>query len=285
MFILRKTARTFGHSPLFLCFASGSSSTSCRKHVPKMDPSGYPALEGGKTSSDGDLGVCKSQCHWRLGVRINANTQQAGQMDTLGSRRTSSQDACQSAVLVTRAAILQDAHRMSCSSTWHIWWARASVTVRGADTATSTLNFCLNLIALARRLLIMACARRTWRGWRRWRTWRRWRRWAAGHHGVGGLRFDATLTRAWLATLQLHEAFLAPCGTPAVLHLISPVSHPQKKMSKHERKNMQHLIGKSNKSREEKAWQENRTSLSTAPASSQCHPQFRSQPPTHHGPT
>ena len=113
-------AKLLAHSPFFLCFASGSSSTSCRKHVPKMDTSGYPALEGGKTSSDGDLGVCKSQCHWRLGVRINANTQQAGQMDTLGSGRTSSQDACQSAVLVTRAAILQDAHRMSCSSTWHI---------------------------------------------------------------------------------------------------------------------------------------------------------------------
>lgn len=113
-------AKLLGHSPLFFVLRIWLKQHIMPKARPKMDTSGYPALEGGKTSSDGDLGVCKSQCHWRLGIRINANTQQAGQMDTLGSGRTSSHDACQSAVLVTRAAILQDAHRMSCSSTWHI---------------------------------------------------------------------------------------------------------------------------------------------------------------------
>mmetsp|Transcript_106047 Transcript_106047/g.129355 ORF Transcript_106047/g.129355 Transcript_106047/m.129355 type:complete len:238 (-) Transcript_106047:628-1341(-) len=138
-------------------------------------------------------------------------------MDTLGTCGASSQDACQSAIFVARAAVLQDAHRMGSGATWHISRAGASVTVRSADTATSTLHFGLNLIALARRLLIVAlawCWRRWWRRRGRWR----WRWAAARHHRVRGLGLDTTLTWAGLATLQLHKAFLSPGSSPAVLH-------------------------------------------------------------------
>ena len=177
-------------------------------------------------SSDGNFGACcEPQLQIGLAVRIDADAQQAGQVDALGSTGASSQDACQSAVLVARAAVLQDAHRMGGGSSWHIGWARAAVTVRGADAAASTLHFSLNLVALARRFLVVAlawCWRAWWRGRRRRRgRWRRGRWPTARHHRVGGLGLDATLTWAWLATLNLHEALLAPSGSPAVLHLTS----------------------------------------------------------------
>ena len=176
-------------------------------------------------SLDGNFGVCcESQLQIGLAVRIDADAQQAGQVDALGSTGASSQDACQSAVLVARAAVLQDAHRMGSGSSWHIGWARAAVTVRGADAAASTFYFSLNLVALARRFLVVALAWCWWAWWRRRR--RRRRRWpTAGHHRVGGLGLDATLTWAWLATLKLHEALLAPSGSPAVLHLTSKKLH------------------------------------------------------------
>ena len=114
---------------------SGSSSTAGESI---SDSSGYPALIGGKTSSDGNFGVCcEPQLQIGLAVRIDADAQQAGQVDALGSTGASSQDACQSAVLVARAAVLQDAHRMGGGSSWHIGWARAAVTMRGADAAAS----------------------------------------------------------------------------------------------------------------------------------------------------
>ena len=197
---------------------SGSSSTAGESI---SDSSGYPALIGGKTSSDGNFGVCcEPQLQIGLAVRIDADAQQAGQVDALGSTGASSQDACQSAVLVARAAVLQDAHRMGGGSSWHIGWARAAVTMRGADAAASTLHFSLNLVALARRFLVVALAW-CWRAWWRGRRWRRGRWPTARHHRVGGLGLDATLTWAWLATLNLHEALLTPSGSPAVLHLTS----------------------------------------------------------------
>mmetsp|Transcript_56467 Transcript_56467/g.91860 ORF Transcript_56467/g.91860 Transcript_56467/m.91860 type:complete len:294 (-) Transcript_56467:339-1220(-) len=103
---------------------------------------------------------------------------------------------------------------MGGGSSWHICWARAAVAVRGADAAASTFHFSLNLVALARRFLVVAAGRAWWR--RRRRRRRRWP--TARNHRVGGLGLDTTLTCTWLATLKLHKALLAPSGSPAVLH-------------------------------------------------------------------
>lgn len=170
-------------------------------------------------SSDCDFGAgSKSQLQMRLGVGVNTHPQQAGEVHALGARGATTQDASQGAILVARAAVLQDAHGVGCGACWHVAGARAAVAVGCADTSTCTLHLSLRLITLAGRLLIVAAAG-SWRGRRRGRRGRggRWAR--AGHHRVGSLSLDAALTRASLATLELHKALLTPGGTPAVLNL------------------------------------------------------------------
>ena len=160
-------------------------------------------------------------------------------MDALGTAGAAAHDACKCAVHVAAAAVLQDAHGVRGGSRRHVAGAGAGVALGRANAAASTLHLGLGLVALAGRLLVVALAGRGGRGRRRRRGRRGWRgrrgrRGAgAGHHRVRGLRLDAALARAGLATLQLHEALLSPGSAPAVLHqpvvraVLGAVAHHQ----------------------------------------------------------
>ena len=171
-------------------------------------------------SSDRDLaGIWRdSELHAGVGVRIDADTQKAGQVNALGAVGAAAQNAGEGTVLVAAALVLKDAHGLGGSALWHVRWAGAGVALGGTHAATSTLHLSLGLVLLARRLLVVAAAgsRRRWGRRRRGRRGRRWRGALAGHDGVGCLALDAALTRSRLATLQLHVTGLAPARSPAV---------------------------------------------------------------------
>mmetsp|Transcript_14029 Transcript_14029/g.33378 ORF Transcript_14029/g.33378 Transcript_14029/m.33378 type:complete len:301 (-) Transcript_14029:528-1430(-) len=168
------------------------------------------------SSSDRDLAGLRnsSKLHAGVGIRVHADSQKTGQMHTVGTAGATTQDASESAVLVTCAGILQNTHWLGRGAFGHVAWASASVALGSTQAAPSTLHLCLSLITLARWFLVVACgrSRRRRRGWR-------WR-WAglARHNGVGSLALDAALAGACLAALQLHVALLAPGRSPAVLH-------------------------------------------------------------------
>ena len=163
-----------------------------------------------------------------MGVRIDADTQKAGQVHALGAIGAAAQNAGQSTVFVAAALVLKDAHGLGGSALWDVRWAGAGVALGGTHAATGTLHLSLGLVLLARRLLIVAGAGSR-RGWGRRRRGRRWRwRWAlAGHNGVRCLALDAALTRSRLATLQLHVTGFTPGRSPleVLLHEVAETSH------------------------------------------------------------
>ena len=196
-------------------------------------------------------------------------------MHALGTAGATSHDAGQCAVLVAGAGVLQDAHGLGAGALRDIRWAGAGVALWGAHAATGTLHLGLGLVALAGRLLVVALAgsRRRRRG-RRGRWGRRGAR-LARNDGVGRLALDATLTRTWLATLQLHVALFSPSGSPAV---------PRKRGFRA----VQELYNATNPcvplSLPAGCLDISNRSQGASPASSPCRPQFRSPRPAHRGP-